>query len=76
LLIHEAFYQEAMPESNPDHSAAGQVGEVAARAGVEALALVHRMDTTRQAIPAYRALAAKHFSGRILVPQAGDRWTL
>ena len=76
LLIHDSFDLMPPEAGLPIHSSAGQVGELAHQAGVHTLALVHRRDTSEQAASAYRALAANHFDGEILVPQAGDTVTL
>ena len=72
LLVHDAYFLTPPGGDLPLHSAAVQVGELASRAGVGAVALVHRKDPSPQASPAYRALAAKYFGGEIHVPQAGD----
>jgi len=76
LLVHDSFDLTPPADGSPIHSSAGQVGELADQAGVHTLALVHRQDTSEQAALSYRTLAAKHFGGEILVPQAGDRVTL
>ena len=76
LLIHDSFDLMPPEDGLQVHSSAGQVGEVADQAGVYTLALVHRRDTSEQAAFSYRALAAKHFGGEILVPQAGDTMML
>lgn len=72
LLVHDSFHLKP-PATGPQvHSSASQVGEIARQAGVRSVALVHRMDASAQAAAAYRAMAAQHFDGDILVPQAGD----
>lgn len=76
LLIHEAYYVEARSSNNSNHSAATQVGKIAAQAGVDTLVIVHRQDTTPEAAVRYRAAAAQAFKGRIVVPMAGDRLVL
>jgi len=76
LLAHEAFYLEVPAGTRNGHSAAEEVGALAAEAGVGTLALVHRAKTGSQAAGLYVAQAAKHFGGRILAPSAGDRITL
>ena len=76
LLVHDSFDLTPPADGLQIHSSADQVGELADRAGVHTLALVHRKDTSEQAAFSYRALAAKHFGGEILVPQAGDTVTL
>lgn len=76
LLVHDTFYLTPPSTDLVLHTAAGQVGELAAEAGVRAVALVHRMDTTEAAAAHYRERAAKHFEGEILVPNAGDQLTL
>ncbi len=72
LLAHDSFHLTSPADGPLFHSTAGQVGEIARRAGVRTVALVHRMDTSAQAAAAYHAMAATHFDGDILVPQAGD----
>jgi ribonuclease Z len=76
LLIHDSFDLTEPKDGLQIHSSAGQVGKLAHQAGVDTLALVHRQNTSEQAASAYRELAAKHFVGEILVPQAGDTVTL
>lgn len=76
LLVHDSFALTPPADGSKIHSTADQVGELADRAGAQTVALVHRQDTSEQAALSYRALAAKHFSGEILVPQAGDTVTL
>lgn len=76
LLVHDSFDLTPPADGSHFHSSAGQVGELANKAGVQTLALVHRQDTSNQAAFSYRLLAAKHFGGEILVPQAGDTVTL
>ena len=76
LLVHDSFDLKPSAGGSHIHSSAGQVGGLAEQAGVHILALVHRQDTSEQAASSYRALAAKHFGGEILVPQAGDTVTL
>ena len=74
LLVHETFYLVAHDDDLPSHSAADQVGQLAAQAGVQALALVHRMRTERPLAKQYRAEAARYFRGEILTPHAGDQF--
>ena len=76
LLVHDTFDLTPSAGGSHIHSSAGQVGELANQAGVHTLALVHRQDTSEQTAFSYRTLAAKHFGGEILVPQAGDTVTL
>ena len=76
LLVHDAFHLNPPADGFQMHSAAGQAGNLANLAGVHTLALVHRKDTSMQAAWCYKALAAQHFGGDILVPQAGDTVTL
>lgn len=76
LLIHDTFHLTPPSTTFELHSAAGQVGALASEAGVRAVALVHRKDTSAAAAGQYRELAAKHFAGEILVPDAGDRFVL
>jgi ribonuclease Z len=72
LLVHDTYHLDPPSDAPRFHSAAAEVGELAGRAGVQALALVHRLDTRREVASAYRLRAAKVFRGEILVPQAGD----
>jgi ribonuclease Z len=74
LLVHDTFYLVADDDDLPSHSAADQVGQLAAQAGVRAVALVHRMHTQRPQAKQYRAEAARYCRGEILVPDAGDRF--
>lgn len=76
LLAHDTFYLQAPANRKPFHSAVAEVAELADRAGVRALALVHREHTDQGTAEAYWAEASKRFGGQILVPQAGDRFTL
>lgn len=75
LLVHDSFYLTRPSVQPALHSAAGEVGALAAEAGVSAVALVHRKDTAAAADSQYRENAAKHFGGEILVPSSGDRLT-
>lgn len=71
LLVHDAFYL-ATDDGLAGHSSAGQVGQIAAQAGVKAVALVHRMRTEKPQAKQYQAEAARFFRGKILAPAAGD----
>lgn len=73
LLVHDCFYLLADDDLS-SHSAADQVGQLAAQAGVKAVALVHRMRTERPLAKQYRAEAARYFRGEILTPHAGDQF--
>jgi ribonuclease Z len=71
LLIHEATFSETLKQvGGPMHSSARQAGEIARKAGVRTLALVHRLAGDREI---WREEAAEAFGGEILVPLAGDR---
>lgn len=76
LLIHEASFSATLqPDISPEllfHSDARQAGQVAARAGVKRLALVHlnRMHGNHRRV--LTAEAAESFKGLILVPEDGD----
>jgi ribonuclease Z len=74
LLVHDCFYLVASSADLSSHSAADQVGQLAAQAGVKAVALVHRMRTERPLAQQYRAEAARYFRGDILTPHAGDQF--
>ncbi|RME81828.1 MAG: MBL fold metallo-hydrolase [Caldilineae bacterium] len=74
LLIHEATYLTPHPEgSDGIHSSAFEAGQIAQAADVRALALTHRLAGDPEA---WRAEAARAFSGTILIPMAGDRLRL
>ncbi len=71
LLIHEATAAESLNMRNGGvHSTAREAGQVAATAGVGALALVHRMPGPPEA---WIQEASEAFGGLIFAPQAGDR---
>ena len=76
LLIHEASFSATLqPEISPEiifHSDARQAGQIAARAGVKRLALVHvsRLHGNHRRV--LSAEAAEYFKGLILVPDDGD----
>jgi ribonuclease Z len=74
LLVHDCFYLVAVDDDLSSHSAADQVGQLAAQAGVKAAALVHRMLTDPSLSEQYQAEAARYFRGVILTPDAGDRF--
>ena len=69
-LIHEATAAETLGQQSWGvHTTAREAGQIAARAGVKNLALVHRMPGPTEI---WVQEAGAHFSGRILAPQAGD----
>lgn len=76
LLIHEASFSATLqPNASPElffHSDARQAGQIAARAGVKRLALVHlsRLHANHRRV--LTAEAAEYFQGLILVPDDGD----
>ncbi len=76
LLIHEASFSATLqPDVSAElifHSDARQAGQIAARAGVKRLALVHlsRLHANHRRV--LTAEAAEFFSGLILVPDDGD----
>lgn len=72
LLVHEAYFLSFSARRSFNHSVAAEVGELAAGAGAQALALVHREITDASAADQYRTEACKHFAGTIFVPNAGD----
>jgi ribonuclease BN (tRNA processing enzyme) len=76
VLIHETFYVEASQHNLTSHSCALSVGRLASEANVDTLILVHRQDTRPSAAERYRAAASQHFAGPILVPEAGERFSL
>lgn len=76
LLVHDSFYVSPSDDDVPSHSAADQVGLLAAQADVKTVALVHRMQPERALAKQYQAEAARYFRGTILSPDAGDRFEL
>ena len=76
LLIHEASFSATLPaDVSPEmvfHSDARQAGQIAVRAGVKRLALVHlsRLHANHRRV--LSAEAAEYFKGLILVPDDGD----
>jgi ribonuclease Z len=76
LLIHEASFSASLqPDVSPElffHSDARQAGQIAARAGVKRLALVHlsRLHANHRRVLTEEA--AESFKGLILVPDDGD----
>jgi ribonuclease Z len=78
LLAHESTFAagaEALA-GQLGHSTARQAAEVASRAGVARLALVHFSPTGDAGLDRVRADAAAAFSGPIDVPGDGDRFSL
>jgi ribonuclease Z len=76
LLIHEASFSATLqPNVSPEmlfHSDARQAGQIAARANVKRLALVHLNSLNTNHRRVLSAEAAEHFNGLILVPDDGD----
>ncbi len=76
LLIHEASFSATLqPDISPElffHSDARQAGQIAARAGVKRLALVHLSQLHGNHRRVLTAEAAESFKGLILVPDDGD----
>ncbi len=76
LLIHEASFSATLqPNVSPElffHSDARQAGQIAARAGVKRLALVHLSRLHGNHRRVLTAEAAEYFKGLILVPDDGD----
>ncbi len=76
LLIHEASFSATLqPDVSPElyfHSDARQAGQIAARAGVKRLALVHVNQLPGNHRRVLSAEAAESFKGLILVPDDGD----
>ena len=76
LLIHEASFSATLqPNVSPEmyfHSDARQAGQIAARAGVKRLALVHLSRLHGNHRRVLTAEAAESFKGLILVPDDGD----
>ncbi len=74
LLIHEATAAETLGQSSWGvHTTAREAGGIAAEAGVNALALVHRMPGDPDI---WRREAGERFTGPIFAPLAGDRLKL
>ena len=70
-LIHEATAAETLGQSSWGvHTTAREAGQIAARAGVKNLALVHRMPGPPQI---WAQEAGESFVGRVLVPRAGEK---
>jgi ribonuclease BN (tRNA processing enzyme) len=76
LLVHDTFFLTPPADGYGGHSAARQVGAIAAEAGVGALALVHRDYTDAAYTAAYCAAAGAHYAGLILAPSAGDSFRI
>lgn len=74
LLVHDAYYALADNAGLPFHSGAAEVGQIAAQAGVRAVALVHRQDAEPASAALYRDEAGRWFAGQIMTPDAQDRW--
>ncbi|HET7678216.1 MAG TPA: MBL fold metallo-hydrolase [Candidatus Limnocylindrales bacterium] len=74
LLVHDATFsgRPAPVGRPPDHSTAAQAAEIASRAGVRRLALVHLPPEARGRESAIAAEAAAVFRGEVLVPADGD----
>ena len=74
LLIHEATVAETMGmETLPMHTSARQAGALAQAAGVQTLALVHRLAGERDV---WIREAGEQFEGRVLAPLAGESLAL
>lgn len=73
LLVHDSYYVRSDDAALPTHSSAGEAGQIAAQAGVKAVALVHREQAGPEVAATYRAEAARYFGGEILTPAAFDR---
>lgn len=70
LLVHEATFLAGKSDgSDSVHTNARQAGEIAKKAGVRTLALVHRLAGNDNE---WRIQAAEAFDGPILIPVAGD----
>jgi ribonuclease Z len=74
LLLHDAtFSGPREPGTNePDHSTPREAGEVARRAGVRSLALVHLPPDASGNEDAIRREASAAFDGEVLIPNDGD----
>jgi len=76
LLIHEASFSATLqPDTSPElffHSDARQAGQIAARARVKRLALVHLSRLNGNHRRVLSAEAAESFKGLILVPDDGE----
>jgi ribonuclease Z len=74
LLVHDATFSglREAGTSAPDHSTPRDAGQVAARAGVRALALVHLPPETAGFEDAIREQASAVFDGEVLIPSDGD----
>jgi ribonuclease Z len=69
-LVHEAtFLERDRPSGHANHSSAAEAGQVAARAGVARLLLVHVAATYHDAVEALAVEARKHFEGEVAVAE-------
>jgi ribonuclease Z len=74
LLVHDATFsggREAGTKT-PDHSTPRDAGQIAARAGVRSLALVHLPPEADGLEDAIRQQASDVFDGEVLIPNDGD----
>jgi len=78
LLVHDATFSglRQAGTNTPDHSTPRDAGQVAARAGVRALALVHLPPETAGFEDAIREQASAAFDGEVLIPNDGDVFEL
>jgi ribonuclease BN (tRNA processing enzyme) len=78
LLVHDATFSGLRKtETNaPDHSTPRDAGQVAAWAGVRALALVHLPPETAGFEDVIREEASAVFDGEVLIPNDGDLFEL
>jgi ribonuclease Z len=69
-LVHEAtFLERDRPSGHATHSSAAEAGQVAARAGVERLILVHVGAAYHDDVEALTTEARKHFDGDVRVAE-------
>jgi ribonuclease BN (tRNA processing enzyme) len=69
-LVHEAtFLERDRPAGHAVHSSAAEAGQIAARAGVERLILVHVGAAYHDDVEVLAAEARKHFDGDVRVAE-------
>jgi ribonuclease Z len=77
LLLHDSTFSQRLDGAarTPDHSTAAEAGEVAARAGVRRLGLVHIPPALAERQPDLVAEAQANFAGQVWVPSDGETIT-
>jgi ribonuclease Z len=75
LLVHDSYYGGPAPERR-NHSTWAEAVDVARRAGVKRLALLHVKSADRPQLAEALPLLAENFQGEIFTPDDGDTVTL